>query len=198
VVLNSDFADTSPLAAAEWGKYLGLYFNTEARATAVFNKVEREYQELVELAADVETRPTVIASSPYGDTWYMPAGDSTIAQLIADAGGDFLFADLEGTSVALSFEEVFERGADADFWVNVNQFWATGDDMLAADSRYAEFAAFENGNLWNNNLIQNANGGNGYFELGFANPQLVLADLIAILHPELLPEHEFVFYQALQ
>lgn len=198
VVLNSDFADTSPLAAAEWGKYLALYFNTEALANEIFASVESDYNALVELAATVESRPTVIASSPYGDTWWMPAGDSTIALLIADAGGDYLFADLEGTSVALSFEEAFETGVDADFWVNANQFWATSDDMLAADSRYAEFAAFENGNIWNNNLIQNINGGNDYFETGFANPQLVLADLIAILHPELLPEHEFVFYQPLQ
>jgi iron complex transport system substrate-binding protein len=105
---------------------------------------------------------------------------------------------LEGTSVSLSFEDVFERGLEAEYWVNVNQFWATTDDMLAADSRYAEFVAFENGNLWNNNLRQNANGGNDYFESGFANPQLVLADLIAILHPELIPDHEFVYYQPLQ
>jgi iron complex transport system substrate-binding protein len=140
----------------------------------------------------------VIAASPFGDTWYMPAGDSTVAQLIEDAGGDYLFADLEGTSVSLSFEDVFERGLEAEYWVNVNQFWATTDDMLAADSRYAEFVAFETGNLWNNNLRQNANGGNDYFESGFANPQLVLADLIAILHPELMPDHEFVYYQPLQ
>jgi iron complex transport system substrate-binding protein len=198
VVLNSDFADTSPLAAAEWGKYVALFFNTEAAANETFITVESEYLELQALAADVEERPSVIAASPYGDTWWMPAGDSTIAQLIADAGGDFLFADLEGTSVALSFEDVFEQGIDADFWVNVNQFWASTDDMLAADARYAEFAAFENGNLWNNNLRQNATGGIDYFESGFANPQLVLADLIAILHPELLPEHEFVYYQPLQ
>jgi iron complex transport system substrate-binding protein len=198
VVLNSDFADTSPLAAAEWGKYLALFFNTEGLANETFDTVEADYLALQALAADVESRPTVIAASPFGDTWYMPAADSTVAQLIEDAGGDYLFADLEGTSVSLSFEDVFERGLEAEYWVNVNQFWATTDDMLAADSRYAEFVAFENGNLWNNNLRQNANGGNDYFESGFANPQLVLADLIAILHPELMPDHEFVYYQPLQ
>lgn len=198
VVLNSDFADTTPLAAAEWGKYLALYFNTEAAANEIFATVESEYQALVDLAATVENRPTVLASSPYGDTWYVPAGDSSIAQLIADAGGDYIFADLEGTSVPLSLEEAFAVGVDAEYWVNVNQFWAGTADMLAADSRYGEFAAFVNGNLWNNNLRQNANGGSDYFESGFANPQLILADLIAILHPELLPEHEFVFYQVIE
>jgi iron complex transport system substrate-binding protein len=28
-------------------------------------------------------------------------------------------------------------------------------------------------------------------------PDLILADLVAILHPDLLPDHEFVYYQHL-
>ena len=198
VVLNSDFADTSPLAAAEWGKYLSLFFNTEELANEAFEAVESEYNALVELAADVETRPTVIAATPFQGAWFMPAGDSTVAEFIADAGGDFLFSELDGTSVNLSFEEVLDQAVDAEYWVNLNQIWLSIDEMLADDERYAEFAAFENGNIWNNNLAQNEMGGNDFFEGGFVNPQRVLADLIAILHPELLPEHEFTIYRQLE
>lgn len=197
VVLNSDFADTSPLAAAEWGKYLSLFFNTEALANEAFEAVETDYNELVELASTAETQPTVITATPYQGSWFMPAGDSTVAQLITDAGGDFLFSDLEGTSVVLSLEEVLEQGGSAEYWVNLNQMWLTVDEMLADDERYAEFDAFENGNVWNNNLAQNEMGGNDYFETGFTNPNLILADLIAILHPELLPDHEFNLYRPL-
>lgn len=197
VVLNSDFADTSPLAAAEWGKYISLFFNTEALANETFETVESEYNALVELTADVEARPTVIAATPFQGAWFMPAGDSTVAEFIEDAGGDFLFSDLDGTSVQLSLEEVLEQGSEADYWVNLNQTWLTLDEMLADDERYAEFAALDAGNVWNNNLQQNEMGGNAYFESGFVNPHLVLADLIAILHPDLLPEHEFVYYRPL-
>jgi iron complex transport system substrate-binding protein len=199
VVLNSDFADTSPLGQAEWGKYIALYFNTEALANAAYDAVVSRYRDLQSLTAalpDAE-RPTVITASPYAGTWYMPAGESTVAQLIADAGGNFLFADLAGTSVPLDFETVLDRGADADFWVNVNQFWGSTADMLADDPRYETFSAFQNDRLWNNNLRQNANGGNDYFESGAANPDLLLADLIAIFHPDLLPDHEFTYYQPL-
>lgn len=197
VVLNSDFADTSPLAAAEWGKYLSLFFNTEALANETFSAIETEYNDLLELAATAQNQPTVIAATPYQGAWFMPAGDSTVAQFIADAGGDFVFSDIEGTSVNLSLEEVLEQGGSAEYWVNLNQIWLSVDEMLADDERYAEFAAFENGNIWNNNLAQNAMGGNDYFETGFTNPQLILADLIAILHPELLPDHEFNLYRQL-
>lgn len=197
VVLNSDFADTSPLAQAEWGKFVALFFNTEALANEAFSEIESQYNELTALTADVAERPTVIAASPFQGSWYMPAGDSVISQIVNDAGGSFVFSNLEGTSVVLDFETVFEEGGEADFWININQFWASTDDMLADDPRYEEFAAFSSGNLWNNNLRQNANGGNDFFESGFSNPHLVLADLIAIFHPELLPDHEFVYYQPL-
>ena len=56
-VLNSDYADTSPLGQAEWGKYVSLFFNTEAAANATFDQVSGDYHALAELAADVETRP---------------------------------------------------------------------------------------------------------------------------------------------
>ncbi|MFW5748488.1 MAG: ABC transporter substrate-binding protein [Chloroflexota bacterium] len=197
-VLNADYADTTPLGQAEWGKYVALFFNTEAEANDAFSGVAERYNELAELTADVEERPTVIAASPFDGTWFMPAGDSTIARFLADAGADFLFADETGTSIPLDFEVVLEDGADAEYWVNVNQFWNTQADMLADDSRFAAFRAVEEDNVWNNNARMNANGGSDYFESGFANPDVILADLIAIFHPELVPDHELVYYQKLE
>ncbi|MBK9126149.1 MAG: ABC transporter substrate-binding protein [Chloroflexi bacterium] len=196
-VLNADYADTSPLGQAEWGKYVALFFNTEAEASDAFSGVAERYAALKAMTADIVERPTAIAASPFSGTWYMPGGASTIAQLIADAGADFLFADQPGTSVPLDFEVVFERGAEAEFWVNANQFWATTEQMLADDSRYEAFAAVANGNVWNNNKRMNVNGGSDYFESGAANPDVILADLIAIFHPDLLPDHELVYYQRL-
>jgi iron complex transport system substrate-binding protein len=196
-VLNADYADTTPLGQAEWGKFVALFFNTEALAAEIFDGVAERYQELQALTAEVESRPTVITASPYNEIWFMPGGDSTVAMLLADAGADFLWADETGTSFPLDFEVVFDRGIDADYWVNINQFWNTTADMLADDARFAEFAAYQNGNLWNNNARMNPNGGNDYFESGFANPDVILADLIAIFHPDLLPDHELVYYQRL-
>lgn len=196
-VLNSDYADTSPLGQAEWGKYVSLFFNTEAKANDVFDQVAGDYHALVALTANVETRPTVITASPYNGTWYMPAGDSTIAQFLRDAGADFLFADEKGTSIPLDFEVVLDRGIDAEYWVNLNQFWSTQADMLADDSRFASFRAVQENHLWNNNARMNANGGSDYFESGAAHPEVILADLIKIFHPDLLPDHTLVYYQPL-
>jgi iron complex transport system substrate-binding protein len=40
-------------------------------------------------------------------------------------------------------------------------------------------------------------GGNEYFETGPAHPDRILADMISIFHPELLPDHELYYYQKL-
>jgi iron complex transport system substrate-binding protein len=195
-VLNADFLDTSPLGVAEWGKFLSLFFNTEALAETQFAEVKGRYDALRQQTESLESRPTVFAGTPYDGTWYMPGGRSYLAQLLADAGADYLWADDPSTgSLFLDFETVFDRAAEADFWVNVNPYWASLADAEAEEPRYAGFAAFQNDQVYSNNARLNANGGSDYFETGYANPDLILADLVRIFHPDVLPDHELYFYK---
>ena len=128
----------------------------------------------------------------------MAGGRSFMAQFLADAGGDYLWGEDESIgSLFLDFETVFERAAAADIWLNVSQWWFTLDDALAEDSRYANFAAFANRQIWSNNLAINESFGNDFFESGSAFPELVLRDLISILHPQLLPTSERRYYRQL-
>jgi len=73
----------------------------------------------------------------------------------------------------------------------------TTADILTEDARFGEFAAVNTGGVWINNLAVNENFANDFYESGVAYPNLILADLIAIFHPDLLPDHEFVFYRNL-
>jgi iron complex transport system substrate-binding protein len=198
VILNADFLDTSPLGQAEWGKYISLLFNTEAAAQEAFDGVATRYSDLVELAASADEHPTVFANTPYQGSWFMPGGKSYLAQFFADAGADYLWADDETTgSIPLDFESVFDKAADADFWVNAGFFWTTKADALAEDARFEQFAAYQNDQVYTNNGHVNANGGSDYFESGAANPDRILADLVKIFHPDLLPDHELYYYRQL-
>ncbi|MBX3060158.1 MAG: ABC transporter substrate-binding protein [Anaerolineae bacterium] len=198
VVVNSDYLDANPLGQAEWVKFLAAFYNQEAVANTWFDGVVGEYEELAELAATAVTQPTVLLNTPYEGTWYMAGGQSNIAQLLSDAGAAYLWADdPSDTTLFLDFETVFDKAQAADYWINLG-FVASLADLAATDSRFAEFAAFQNGRVYNNDTRTNANGGNDYYEGGAANPQWVLADLIKIFHPELLPEHEFVYYRLLE
>lgn len=198
VAIESSWLDTSPLGRAEWNKFIALFFNKEAAAEATFTATATRYQALAALVTEVPDRPTVFTDTEYQGTWYVPGGQSYFARFLADAGADYLWADDPATgSVPLAFEAVFDRAQGADFWLNQGYINSLAE-LAAADARYADFAAFQSGNVWNNNVRLNANGGNDYYESGVANPDVVLADLIKIFHPDLLPEHELVYYQQLK
>lgn len=197
-VLNADYMETTPLGRAEWVKFTSLFFNAEAEANDLFDGIEAAYAELSDLAAAEQDRPSVLVNAMYGDTWYVSGGNSYQARLIADAGGAYLWADDQSTGgLPLSFEAVLERGADADVWINPN-FWFSRADGLAEDQRYSAFAAFEDGALYNNIARVTELGGNDILETGVLHPEGVLADLIAIFHPDLLPDHALTYYLALE
>ena len=99
----------------------------------------------------------------------------------------------EGVVVGTPFDEAGE----ADFWINPGT-WNSLANGTAEDQRFAEFFAFESGNVFNNNARVSAGGGVDYFESGATNPHLVLADLLSIFHPDLLPDHELYYYQKLE
>lgn len=195
--LDGDFVEQDPLGRTEWMKFIALFFNKEAEAQAQFDQIVNEYQRVAALAAGVAEKPTVLVGSVYNGTWYVAGGQSYTAKLLADAGSSYLWADDESVgSLPLDFEAVFEKAHDAEFWVNPdNAFWFTIEDVLASDERYGDFAPVQNGRLYNNNAIVNENGGNAFYESGAAHPEVVLKDLVKIFHPDLLPEHELVYYQ---
>jgi iron complex transport system substrate-binding protein len=74
--------------------------------------------------------------------------------------------------------------------------WHSLADGLATDERMADFEAFRTGRVYNNDARVNAYGGNDYWETGSLRPDLILADLIEIFHPDLI-DHELVFHRRL-
>lgn len=199
VALVGEYVETSPLGRAEWLLFTALFFNQEAEAQAIFTDIATEYESLVELTASLAERPTVFTGFSYEGTWYMSGGQSYAAQLLKDAGADYLWADSDATvTIPLDFESVFGQAAAADVWVNVSQDWFSQGDAIATDPRYGKFDAFKQNSVFNNNVRMNDFGGNDYWESGAVNPHLILADLVKIFHPELLPNHELVYYQQLE
>lgn len=196
-VINAEWNEKDPLARAEWVKFMALFFNKERRAAEVFSDIESEYRELTGLAASASEKPTVFIGAPYQGTWWVSGGASFAARLLADAGAEYIWADDDSTgSLMLDIETVYEKAGSADFWLNTG-YWNTLADAKAADERFTKFAAYKNGDVYNNNRRMGPGGGNLYYESGPANPDVILADLIAIFHPELLPEHELYYYKKL-
>jgi iron complex transport system substrate-binding protein len=198
IAISIDHLEETPLARAEWIKFFAYFFNKETLADSLFNETEKKYNNLKLLTKDVKLKPTVLTEIKYGDAWYVPSGKSYMANLINDAGGNYFWKDDNKTgSMPLSFETVYAKAKDCDIWFNLYNI-NTKKELMSYDERYGLFKAYKKNQLYNNNKTQNALGYSNYWETGITNPEDVLADLIYIFNPTLLPHHKFKYYKKIE
>ena len=198
VIYNSDFVETTPLGRAEWIKFFGALLNEEKKADSIFNSIASSYNNLVNKTRDVTDKPTVLNGVVYGDTWFMPGGNNWASIFYENAGAQYLWAD-DTTSgwLELSYEAVFDRAQKADYWIGTSTF-DSKSALLSSDQRYAEFGPFKTDQVFNYSKKKGPNGGYDFFESAYARPDLVLSDLIKIMHPQLLPYYETVYFEQLK
>lgn len=197
VLYNADWTETHPLGKAEWIKFFGVLFGKVNEADRIFTEIERDYNKAKTLACSSSSFPTVLSGAMYKDIWYLPQGDSWAAKFIEDAHGNYLWEDRKGIgSLSLNLESVLETGKDAAYWIGPSQF-EHYDQLLEAHSVYSEFKAFQDKKVYGFMHKKGITGGVIYYELAPNRPDLVLKDMIKILHPELLPDYELFFFAPL-
>jgi iron complex transport system substrate-binding protein len=197
IIFNADWTEKTPLGKAEWVKFFGALYDKNEEANSIFSEIEKSYNEALSLVKNVKNKPTVMAGSIYEDQWYLPQGDSWAALFLKDANGNYLWKDSKGTgSLALSFETVLDTAKDADFWINPGQFTSL-DEILTTNSNYKYFKAVQNKNIYTSSSKKGKTGGVIFYELAPNRPDLVLKDIVKILHPEVLPDYELYFFEKL-
>lgn len=199
-VLNLDYMEQDPLARAEWLKFIAAFFDCEDKADSLFVETESRYLALKEKAKLFEPRPKVFCNLPFKEIWYMPCGENYMAQMIEDAGGDFLWKETtanNGLNLNLDYEAVYNKAAVADFWINVG-FTKTLAELKAMDSKNTFFKAWRTGQVYNNNRRNTPSGGFDFWESGIVNPDLILSDLITIFHLGMISGHDLHYYQQLK
>jgi len=197
VIQNAEYLEETPLGRAEWIKFMALFFDKEEQADSIFNGIAKNYSTTLELINQQVQKPTVFSGIVYGDTWYMPGGNSWAGKFLNDAGANFLWKDSPETgSIELSFEAVYEKSYQSDFWIGAANYYSK-EALKAIDERYASFEAFKQDKVYTYNARQIPEGGNDYFESGFSRPDIVLNDLVKILYPDLLPQHQLYYYRKL-
>lgn len=198
VLANAEYLESSPLGRAEWIKYMAALTGSERTATEVFDRIERDYTTIAAKATGAGPKTPLVLGTMTQGVWYVASGGSYVGKLIADAGGSYPWEkDPKTGSLQLSFETVFAEAGAAPIWLVIQPTWKSKADALASDPRYGELTAMKSGQVWSANKVLGPGGGNDYYERGVTRPDLVLADLVAILHPDQLPDHEFTFYQRL-
>lgn len=184
VAICIDHLEETPLARAEWIKFFAAFINKEDIANKIFSTTELEYLRLKNIASNLNSNPKVLTELKFGDTWFVPGGRSYVSYLIKDAHATYAWEnDSSKGSLPLSFETVYRKAADAAYWLNVSMC-SDKNQMLEQDKRYADFDAFKNNKVYNNNLVCNSKGYSTYWETGMVFPNRILNDFILIFHPE--------------
>ncbi|MCD6565023.1 MAG: ABC transporter substrate-binding protein [Bacteroidales bacterium] len=198
VVLNGEYLEKEPLAKAEWVKFIAAFYNKENVTSGKFDKLAQQYNSLRDIASKEKDKPLVLTGLPWKGVWYVPGGESFAAQFIKDAGGSYLWDKNRSTeALPLDMETVYEKALKADCWINPGAA-SSIKDILRVDKRLGELDVIQKDVIFNNNAVVNKNGGNDYWESGVTNPHLILKDLVKIFHPELLPDHNFVYYKKVE
>lgn len=196
--ISLDHLEETPLARYEWIKFIACFYNKLELADSLFKQTEHNYNELKSLAQTAKQKPHVITEIKYGDVWYMPGGKSYVANLLNDAGANYLWRNDTSTgSNPLSFEAVYNKAKDCDVWVNLYNI-NSKKELASYDERYALFKAYQTGQIYNNNKTQNSKGFSNFWESGINQPDKILKDLIYIFHPELIPNHTLTFYKKIE
>ena len=189
-----DYLESDPLGKAEWVVALSALCGVEKEGLEFFADVEKRYNNLKNKRYSSAYRPRVMLNLPYRDTWFMPPHNSYMVRLIEDAGGEYILTENgkrktengdkpSTSSKPISLEEALLLAMKADFWINLGQI-ASKEELQAAAPRFAEVDAVKFGRLYNNTKRTNESRGSDFWESGAVRPDIILEDLIKILHYE--------------
>ncbi len=190
-----EWQENTPLARAEWIKFIAAFYDKEELADSVFNSIVDNYNDLKNKAKTIKDKPTILHGNMQGDSWYVPGGKSYVANIYKDAGLNYLWSNNTSKgSVPFSFEDVYLRGLNADFWFT-NEAFTSNNNFIVTDERYRLFSAYKNNKIFANTVRITKFGGNDYWESGVINPDIILRDIISLVHPNLIDDGGFYYKQ---
>ena len=196
LVPHLGYKELDPLGQAEWIKFVGMFIGKEREACDIFAGIEQRYNDLKSLAQKVEKRPTVTSGEMHYGNWHAVGGKNYLAQIFRDAGADYVIHDDETAGEDLEFEKMYELAANADYWRILNSHHGefSYEALKASEPRNELFKAYRERRVIYCNMKQTP-----YYEISPVQPDVLLKDLVAIFHPELVePDYEPTFYRLLK
>jgi len=197
VIYNADWMEKTPLGRAEWLKVFGLLFDKEKEAERIFNQIKTNYLQIKQKIKTKKEKPTVFQGGLFGDKWFVPGGKSYAAQLIKDAGGNYLWNnDTQQGSLKLNYENVLLKLPQANVWLNPGMA-NNKTNLLEEIPQLNNFKSYQTNRIYTYNLKKGKTGGVLYFEQATAHPDWVLSDLYHIFYPSKSENYTFHFYNRL-
>lgn len=197
VIFIDEYMEEKPLEKASIIQVFGKFLGMDKSAALAISEIESNYYKYQQIALKSTHKPNVLTNEIYGSQWFVAGGNSQLANFLKDAHAQYIFADnTESKSTPRSFEEVFAKAENADFWVNVGNHRAK-KELLGINPNYAKMKVYQKGNIYTVSGREKA-GANDYFESGIVRADLVLKDYVKIFHPEIFPKDSLVYMKKLK
>ena len=182
VLYNNEWRESTPLARAEWIRFVAVFFGELPKADSIFAQIDSAYNALRKCQlSNVNCQLSVVSGLDFRGTWYVPAGGTYMGALFKDAGARYAFADdPREASIPLTFEQALLTFADADVWLGCNV--PSREALLEMNSQHALFKAYQTGRLYNFRKRCLPSGANDFWESGVVHPERILQDIIATLN----------------
>lgn len=192
-IYMGEYLEESPLGKAEWMVVLSELTDSREKGIEIFSEIPKRYLSLKALTESVGQCPTVMFNMPWNDSWVMPSTKSYMAQLVADAGAEYIYKEnSSNSSTPIGLETAYGLIQKADYWINVGSATSL-DELKTVNPKFADAKAVRERTVYNNNLRLTPTGGNDYWESAVVRPDMVLRDLIHIFHPELVPDSLYYY-----
>ena len=192
-IYMGEYLEESPLGKAEWMVVLSELTDSREKGIEIFSEIPKRYLSLKALTESVGQCPTVMFNTPWNDSWVMPSTKSYMAQLVADAGAEYIYKEnSSNSSTSIGLETAYGLIQKADYWINVGSATSL-DELKTVNPKFADAKAVRERTVYNNNLRLTPTGGNDYWESAVIRPDVVLRDLIHIFHPELVPDSLYYY-----
>lgn len=182
IIFIADYLEDSPLAKAEWIVAFGAMMNKSKEAITLFEEIQQNYnttKSQIAKRAQNQKAPKVIPNSPYKDVWYMPGDSSYMAELIRDAGGNYVGKGVANNiSRPISMESAYTMLCTADIWLNP----AADISSIKALEKVNPLLGKIKIPVFTN--ATNPSGGSDFWESGVLRCDIILEDLTEIFYSE--------------
>ncbi|MEC5156829.1 ABC transporter substrate-binding protein [Chryseobacterium sp. MP_3.2] len=197
IIFLDEYLEQNPLSKSKYLIVFGKLLGVQKESGAKFKEIENSYNSLKLIATKSTSQPTVLANEIYGNQWFLAGGKSNLAQFISDANANYINAEnADSKSIPLSFEEVYTKSENAEYWINVGNH-KSKKDLLQISPNYVKMKVYNSGKLYNVSGREKGSA-NDYFETGVVRADLVLKDYIKIFHPEIFPQDSLYFMKELK
>jgi len=190
----TEYLEQDPLGRAEWIRFFGVLLGEETKADSIYRAIELRYTTLRDLAGALPDRPKVFFGSAWQGQWHVPPGDSYMAQLITDAGGNYCYTGQKSDgNIALDLETVLLQARSALHFgaVLASPGRVSANELSGGDQRIAHLDAVRRGGFYLDSQRSDV------FGMALLEPDQLLLDLRCIFHPKYCNRHRSKYAFAL-